>query len=201
MALRRILPTLLLAVAAPCTLYGQDEHPFIEDYDLTVLDGRIQVAWTMKGGSTCDGTEVERATDGVSYDVVHRIAGICGDPSVPVSFSWIDAAPPELSTLYFRIRMGFDGTSSVKQVVFAQLVTTEQRIFPVPVVDNATLLLDLPSSAMAEIRIHDAQGKLVLERSVTGRSHLLQLSFLAPGAYSYTTTSGSRSFRGRFVKD
>jgi len=200
MTMMRIFSISLLVMATPLSLWAQDEHHFIEAFELTVLDGRIQVAWTMKGGSTCDGTEVERATDGLNFNVVHRIAGICGDPSVPVSFSWIDAAPPEFSTVYYRIRMGVDGTSSVKQVIFDQLVTTDQRIFPVPVVENATLVLNLPLSAVVEIRIYDGQGKLVLERSGTGRNHPLPLASMAPGAYNYTATSGSRNFQGRFVK-
>jgi hypothetical protein len=201
MVLTRVLHLFLMLFAVPIGARGQEEHPFIDAFDLTVLDGRIQVAWTMKGGSTCDGTEVERGTDGVSFSVVHRIAGICGDPSVPVSFSWIDAAPPEFSTVHYRIRMGVDGTSSMKQVVFDQLVTTDQRIFPVPVVENATLALNVPLSASVQIQVHDAQGKLVHEHSGNGRNHTLLLSAIATGAYTYTATSGSRSFQGRFVKE
>jgi len=197
----RLIHLVLMLFAVPISVVAQEEHPFIDAFDLTVLDGRIQVAWTMKGGSTCDGTEVERSTNGVTFSVVHRIAGICGDPSVPVSFSWVDAAPPEFSTVHYRIRMGVDGTSSVKQVVFDQLVTTDQRIFPVPVVENATLALNVPLSASVQIQVHDAQGKLVHEYAGTGRNHTMLLANIASGAYTYTATSGSRSFQGRFVKE
>jgi hypothetical protein len=89
----------------------------------------------------------------------------------------------------------------MKQVVFDQLVTTDQRIFPVPVVENATLALNVPLSASVQIQVHDAQGKLVHEHSGNGRNHTLLLSAIATGAYTYTATSGSRSFQGRFVKE
>ena len=97
--------------------------------------------------------------------------------------------------------MGVDGTSSVKQVVFDQLVTTDQRIFPVPVVENATLALNVPLSAAVRIQVHDTQGKLVQELAGIGRNHTLLLATFAPGAYTYTATTGSRTFQGRFVKE
>ena len=61
------------------------------------------------------------------FEAVHRIPGICGDPNTEVHYEWVDAAPVELSTLHYRIRLGSDGISSVKQVRFDQLVETQQR--------------------------------------------------------------------------
>ncbi len=197
----RIVLTFLFMIAFGCSMQAQLEHPFIRSYEITVLDARIQVSWVLNGGSTCYGMDVERSTDGSTFTAVHRIPGICGDPSVAVPFDWIDGSPPEWSTLYYRIRMGVDGTSSVKQVVFDQLVTTDQRIFPVPVVENATLALNVPLSAAVRIQVHDTQGKLVQELAGIGRNHTLLLATFAPGAYTYTATTGSRTFQGRFVKE
>lgn len=134
---------LVLALIAGSAARAQ-EHPFIAAYTLTELDGGIRVGWTIQGGSTCNGQDVERSTDGVDFVQVHRIEGICGTPSAAVLYDWFDAAPPELSTVFYSIKLGLDGYSSVKSIHFAQLNTSDQRFYPSPMEGSGTLVLDLP---------------------------------------------------------
>ncbi|MBK9177466.1 MAG: T9SS type A sorting domain-containing protein [Flavobacteriales bacterium] len=192
----------LLFAMSTMPTWAQDEHPFIESFTLTVQEGRVLVQWVMKGGSTCDGSEVERSTDGETFSVVHRIEGLCGDPEVPVSFSWADAAPPELSTLFYRIQLGTEGRSSVKQVRFDQLTSSAQRFYPSPTSGETSLLLNIPASAQVELVIADAAGRVVLQRAgLVGRSHALDLRHLPAGAYTYVAEADGRRFAGRFVKE
>jgi hypothetical protein len=167
-----------------------------------VLDGRVQVDWTMQGGSTCDGSQVLRSTDGVAFEVIHRIDGICGDPILDVPFGYRDDDPPELSRIYYRINLGLEGQSSIKSVDFAQLTESQQRFFPVPVANSATLLLNVPGSARVDLRILDASGRQVWQGTgLAGPRHQLDLAFLRPGVHLYVAESGGRQFRGRFVKE
>lgn len=186
----------------PFLIHAQEEHPFIQSYDLTVLDGRIRVAWTMQGGSTCFGLDVERSTDGIDFQQVHRIEGICGDPTIAVPFSWIDGSPPELSTVYYRIMFGLEGYSSVKSVEFHQLTTSSYRFFPSPTRGEARLLLNVEPSASVDVRIYDAMGGLVLERSGSlGNDIQLFLVDLASGTYTFQAVSEGQRSIGRFVKE
>ena len=79
----------------------------------------------MAAGTSCNGTDVERSIDGTSFTGVFRIDGICGDGTEPVPYSWLDAAPPELSTIYYRVKLGINGYSSVMAVVFDQLTRAQ----------------------------------------------------------------------------
>lgn len=183
-------------------LPAQDaEHPFIESFTLTVQDGRVLVDWVMKGGTSCDGSEVERSLNGVDFVRVHRIEGICGDPTVPVPFSWADEEPVELSTLHYRIVFGSQGRSSTKSVSFDQLVRSEQRFFPSPADASATLLLKVPASAQVDLLIADAAGRVMLRREgLVGARHELDLYAFPAGSYSYVAVADGRRFEGRFVK-
>ncbi len=177
------------------------EHPYIASYELTPFDGAIRVQWVMHGGNTCDGLEVERSTDGVLFTTVHRIQGICGDPTVAVPFEWLDEAPPEFSVLHYRIKMGFTGFSSVKSVVFTQLTTSEQRFFPSPTNGTATLLLNLPQGAPIDLVVLDHAGRVVLQQqALRGPVLTLDLHALKTGVYVYQATSEGRVFTGRFVR-
>jgi len=195
--------TALMAVGFTSNVCAQsDEHPFIRTFTLTVLDGRVQVDWTMQGGSTCDGSEVLRSTDGVGFSVIHRIEGICGDPILDVPFGYRDDSPPELSRIYYRINLGLEGYSSIKFVDFAQLTESQQRFFPSPVRTTATLVLNVPGSARVDLGIFDMGGRSVWERKgMVGREHMLELGFLQAGVYLYVADVAGRRFQGRFAKE
>jgi len=177
------------------------EHPFIAAYDLTELSGAIRIDWTILGGSTCNGQDVERSTDGLAFIPVHRIEGICGSPGASVPYVWLDQAPPEFSTVYYRVKLGFDGYTSVKSVQFQQITTSEQRFFPNPVAEAATLVLNASVVAPIDLRITDAAGRQVLRfTGVQGPSIPIDARALAPGMYTYAAVAGSRAFQGRFIK-
>lgn len=194
----------ILFVVINALLYSQataQEHPFLIRYELTELSGGISIEWTMQGGSTCNGQDVERSTNGVDFVPVHRILGICGDPTVAVPFSWLDDAPPEFSTVYYRLKLGIDGYSSVQKVEYDQLETSAQRFFPSPVLDAATLLLNVPTGDRVDLLIWGPSGRLIRDRrNLTGARIALDLSDLPAGVYNYKASSGDKLFSGRFVK-
>lgn len=203
---RTLIPySLLLLVLAVLPVAGtaqEGEHPFIKSFTLTVLEGRVQVDWTMQGGSTCDGSEVLRSTDGVNFQAIHRIDGICGDPIFDVPFGYRDDDPPELSRLFYRINLGLEGQSSIKFVDFAQLTESQQRFFPSPVRNTATLVLNVPGSARVDLLLFDMGGRQVWARNgLVGKQHELDLSFLHAGVYLYVAEVAGRRFQGRFVKE
>ncbi|MBK7247105.1 MAG: hypothetical protein IPI05_05505 [Flavobacteriales bacterium] len=59
---------------------------------MTDLPNGVLVNWTIHGGSTCDGQDVERSTDSVNFVMVHRIQGICGSSESSTPYTWFD--PP-----------------------------------------------------------------------------------------------------------
>lgn len=192
----------LLAFSAGSGAIAQsEEHPFIARFTLTELEGRVVVAWTMQGGSTCDGSEVERSTDGITFSRVHRLDGICGDAALDVPFTWTDLAPPELSTLYYRIKLGLnDGYSSVRSIRYDQLHSADIRVFPVPSAGPVTVVVNSGAGTSLELRVFGADGRVVIERSgLTGRRHELDLSGISPGAYRMVAIGDGRIATTGFV--
>lgn len=185
-----------------CSMLTAQEHPYLQEYLLTELDGAIRVEWTIQGGSTCNGQDIERSVDGTNFNTVHRIEGLCGDPTYALPFQWVDREPPELTTVYYRIKLGFDGYSSIKPIFYGQLTETDQRFYPSPTFGDATLLLNVSATVPVELRIWDSHGRLVLARNgLYGPSIPLALHALPQGAYSYRADAQGRLFNGRFVKE
>ena len=206
--LRHYLGAMRMAWTAGCFGFAlaagaqSGEHPFLESYDLTVQEGRVLVQWVMQGGATCDGSAVERSTDGERFETVHRLEGLCGDPAVPVPYSWADADPPELSTLHYRIAFAAEGRSSVKRVRFDQLNRSTHRLYPSPTAGPCSLLLRVPESARVDLRIFDAQGRPVMERrGAAGRWHAIDLTGHAAGLYTVVAVAEGQRFDARVVKE
>ena len=178
------------------------EHPFLSNYTLTELPNGVLVNWTIQGGSTCDGQEVQRSSDSLNYVPIHTIQGICGSPDAITPYTWFDAAPPELSTFYYRIKLGFDGFSSVKSVFYGQLNSSDQRFYPDPAHDAAKLVLNVPLNMPVDLLVWNSQGTLVLQRtSMPGPELDVPVETLPAGPYIYrATTKAGRKFQGRFFK-
>lgn len=200
---RMILSGCLLALAAFDQGHAHaQEHPFIARYELTELSGAVRVDWVLQGGNTCNGQEVERSTDGSTFVAVHRILGICGDPEAAVPYEWIDASPPELSVLYYRVKLGFDGYTSVKSIFFEQLITEEQRFYPSPATGEASLLLNAPTGTPVDVEVYNLSGRsMFTQRGNSGPLVRLDLGGLTTGTYMYRAVADGRAFVGRFVKE
>jgi hypothetical protein len=202
MPARLLVHLFALGLAAVTPEHGRaQEHPFLAEYTVQRVDGSIHIDWTILGGNTCDGQEVERSTDGIHYVAVHRIEGLCGDPLVPRRYDWFDTAPPELSLLRYRVKLGTDGYSSVKTVLFEQLRTTEQRFYPSPTTGEATLLLNLAPGTAVALQVLDLAGRVLLDLvDLPGPLLRLDLGALPQGTYIYRAEAEGRAFVGRFVK-
>ncbi|MBZ0206217.1 MAG: T9SS type A sorting domain-containing protein [Flavobacteriales bacterium] len=202
--MRNWTTTLLLSLAAisgPVEACAQ-EHPFLSAYALTELPDGVLVNWTIHGGSTCDGQEVQRSTDSLHFSVVHTIQGICGSPDASTPYTWFDPSPPELSRAFYRLKLGFDGYSSVKSVFFAQLNASEQRFFPNPASNVATLVVDAKPNTPLDLSVFDGSGRLVVRLTgVNGPTVDVPVRQLPAGLYTYrVSTVAGRSFSGRFAK-
>lgn len=186
---------LLLPVFAPA-----QEHPFLSFFTVKEGFGTVVLDWEMIAGNTCDGIDILRSEDGTGFDVAGRIMGICGDIDEPVPYGWIDTDPPELTTVYYRLRLGLNGFSSIQEVDLVHLVSDDHRFLPSPMQGEGLLLLRVPASGQVDLRITDSSGRQVFHESgLRGGRHAVRLPNAQAGTYFYDAVSGDRRFRGRFV--
>ena len=198
--------TPMIALAA-CALHlagavQAQEHPFLSEFTLTENTGSITLQWTLVAGSTCAGTKVERSLNGVDFALVHEIFGVCGALAEPVSYNWTDPAPPEFSTVYYRLQLGTNGSSSIRSLQFDQLVTTDQRAYPSPASDMVTIAVRVAQQAEVDLSVWSSAGKLVIALiGEVGPTHELSVKTLPAGVYTYDAVSDGKHFSGRFVKE
>ncbi len=192
----------LLAVLCCFNASAQDPS-FVGTFTLTEINsGGISVDWAIHSVNTCDGIDVERSTDSLNFTSVHHIEGICGSIDSPVAYNWFDADPPELTTVYYRLRLGFYGHSMVRSIFYGQLAESQQRIYPIPAREKVTVVLKVKPSSPIAVQLFDLIGQPVLVRNAaSGPQVELDVSELPTGIYLYRAVAEGRTFTGRLVKE
>jgi len=202
MKLRTLLAVPVVGLLFIPSSASAQEHPFLSAFTLTENTGSITLQWALVAGSTCAGTKIERSLNGVEFTLVHEIFGVCGALSEPVSYNWTDPAPPEFSTVYYRLQLGANGNSSIQSLQFDQLVTTDQRAYPSPAFDVVTIAVRIAQQAEVDLRVWNSAGKQVLDRvGEAGPAHEFNVKTLPAGVYTYDAVSDGKHFSGRFVKE
>ena len=195
--MRSALLFLVLVMLAPAQA---QEHPFLSDFSATVREDRVLLEWTMIRGSTCDGTQVERAVNGSDWMQVGGISGLCGNVNDPVAYDWTDDEPQEVSTLAYRLKLGAQGYSSIQQVRFERLVEREHLAFPSPAHERVVLLFREAGTAEGVLEVFDQAGRAV-GPAVPVRGDRVELDVRAwpAGIHHYRATYGGRVHAGRLT--
>ncbi|MCB0793863.1 MAG: T9SS type A sorting domain-containing protein [Flavobacteriales bacterium] len=194
----RSQPLILLALT-PVALIGQ-EHPFLGGLTLQEQAGTVLLEWTLTGGSTCNGIQIERAYSGQGFVQIGEIHGLCGDLVDPVDYSWNDVSVQQLSSPSYRLKLGVDGYSSVKSITLMELNENEQLLFPIPAEDRVTLLLRLAPQTPFDLRVQDLAGRVVLDRrGISGGRVSWDVRSWLPGTYIYAVQAEGRRYAGKLV--
>jgi hypothetical protein len=149
------------------------------DYDIRLYssDGTTQLAISQNGGTTSE--TISRTYTAGTYYV--RVYGYNGANS---------------STNCYTLRVATGTASRENELIVGNKVT----VFPNPVNSKLTVKMD-DIKGVADIRIFDIYGKLVLQRSSTLSSTQLDVSKLPAGVYMMKIKDRKSEFSAKIVKE
>jgi len=168
----------------------------------------IQLTWSTATELDNDYMAVERSADGRVFDEIGRIPGR-GTTFEPQTYTFLDPAPlPDIN--YYRLRqVDFDGATEYHPVitVLNQMPARMQlNAFPNPVMEELRISYNTSASGnlrQAQLRLFDANGRLLRQRTVEGSGGVLVLSVenLPSGLYLLELSQNGQSEQQRFVKE
>ncbi len=100
---------------------SQIPHPILSYFTAVVSTNQIQLNWAIAGGNTCEGTIVQHSADGVFFETIGEIGGVCGSPEFEIPYFFIDQNPLANQTNYYRLELGSQGFSSAIDINFVPL--------------------------------------------------------------------------------
>ena len=153
------------------------------------------ITWTTATEKNSAWLIIERSSTGAdAWTEIGRVAG-AGNSTTPVSYKISDDNPLPLG--YYRLSSeDFDGTVQHSEVISISRATTELsilNIFPVPVEQEASIIVYMPASGEVNMSLHNALGQLVFQNNtvLTKGSNDIKMNWGNIPAGNYAVTIGN----------
>jgi hypothetical protein len=176
----------LLIIITLQTTRAQEGEKLLNSFLIFQNNNSIELNWSLKKGSSCNDIYIERSTDGIQFERIGVIAGVCGSPDFVVPYSYTDTTPIINKTNYYRIELGFQGYSQTYSLPHIDYHINAYLLYPNPVQTQAKLRFFNPNLIEHQIQIFNLQGKLEYQSEfIRVDEFLLELEEYANGIYIF----------------
>jgi len=165
--------------------FAQQADAVLSKFFAVQVEETVFMRWTISAGNTCVDTHIERSSDGINYEQVGLIGGICGSPDEAITFEFTDSLPLVNQTSYYRLLLGYFGYTSPKVVEFRRYNDQGFLLAPNPFSDFTRLAFENDDDEEHELIISDMNGRIVLEMITTGDEFIIPGLNLNSGLYFF----------------
>ncbi|MEQ9186505.1 MAG: T9SS type A sorting domain-containing protein [Cryomorphaceae bacterium] len=155
----------------------------LSSFSATVHDASVILSWTINAGNTCNGIRIERSTDGLSYEEIGSIAGVCGSTDQSISYTFQDDRPALNQSNHYRLELGSLGYTSARQVEVLDFSANKIQVRPNPSSTSFQISIDNPRSQELIGSLHDRLGNLKSEFTTRESSLQIDATLLPVGVY------------------
>lgn len=168
-------------------LLAQDS--IVKDFITVQFEGKVQMSWVIQSGNTCDGIRVFRSQDGINYEQIGSIPGICGSPYASIAYDFTDTSPLLNQLNYYKLELGNLGFSRVARMFVVDLTQKAYLIIPHPAVGTTKIFIDNPLQKEYELVLRDAGGKIVGTTTTNTSYFELYVNDLTNGMYIFSISN------------
>lgn len=171
-------------------------NPVLESFTATQTNGKVFLIWVMSSGSTCNGIDILRSTDSLSFNSIGNIAGTCGSLTVAVTYQFTDDNPVKNKTNYYRLDLGGNGFSQVISVHIIDL-SNGYLLLPNPAKDIALIYFQNDLNQQHHLTIYNANARCV--KKLTAQQNFFQLNTtnIPSGIYFFSITNNANQIKAR----
>ncbi|WP_158637376.1 PQQ-dependent sugar dehydrogenase [Lacibacter cauensis] len=177
-------------------------------FKATAVGNNAKLLWTVEDQQNVERYVIERSSNNISFSAFGSVdARGTANEKIEYQFTDINAAA-FASTVYYRIKItDKDGSAKYTNVVpvsFENFTKAFVTIQPNPVVNNATVMVLSTTEEMAQLRISDNTGRVVMSKNIRlikGRNTLeLNVNSLPSGLYYLDVTGKNINQKTKLVK-
>lgn len=175
----------------------------------SIKDYQANLNWSTATESNNKGFYIERSKDGRNFSSIGFVNG-AGNSTQIKNYTYSDGGLKDInvSTTFYRIKqVDLDGKYTYSKVLALNLKNTLQnKIFPNPVKDVATVELNLTASAKVNVQVVSRDGKVLINADKGTLNQGTQQVFintqsLAKGSYIVKVTAGDKTFTQSLIKE
>jgi len=193
--------TIIFLIAfLPLLAYSQQADAVLSKFFATPLNETVFLRWTITAGNTCSDTYVERSADGITYERIGLIGGICGSPDQSITYEFTDTLPLINRTSYYRLELGYFGYTSPQIVTFIRYNEQGFLLAPNPFSESARLIFENTDGDERKLQMIDMQGRVVRELVTTSDEFIIQRLDMNSGVYFFRVSyNGQVILKGKMI--
>lgn len=154
-----LMPLVIIALLVLPSAGRAQPHPLLQDFSGYQLGNSVFLRWTFRSGSLCEGVRIERSQDGIIFNEIGEIPGICGNPETSVTFTFTDSLPVPNTRNYYRLELGNTGYTTALEVEF--IPAGDQGYTILYSDQGAELSVENPPGRKGKVSILDISGKRI----------------------------------------
>lgn len=185
--LKYLITTLLLNFLL-FDLFAQN-NTILDKFTATESKGKVYLSWIISSGKTCDGTQIMRSDNNLSYSQIGEISGVCGSSSEPVPYSFTDESPVLNAVNYYYLELGTSGVSEIISVEIIGTGSDGYQVRPNPVADKAQLFIENKKNESHELWLYNMNGAIVGQLSTNREYFEFDATDLPSGLYVFSITN------------
>lgn len=165
------------------------QDSIVKDFITVQFEGKVQMSWVIESGNTCDGIRVFRSQDGINFEQIGSIPGICGSPYASIAYEFTDNSPLLNQLNYYKLELGNLGFSRVVRMFVIDLTQKAYQIIPHPAVETTKIYIDNPLQKEYELVLRDAGGKIIKTAATNASYFELYVNDLTNGMYIFSISN------------
>jgi len=174
----------------------------LDDFSALENDGYVYLSWTLRAGSTCNGIQILRSVDSLTFTQVGEIPGVCGSNSSAQRYSFVDSFPAVNRNNYYRLELGGIGISETIIVRVIGYAESAVVVFPNPMPGRAELCSRRTGTVEEKVEVTDSFGRTCWSGSSAESCVEIDLTQLPDGLYYFSVIGrgGQKLSRGKLLK-
>ena len=182
-----------------CVVKAQGD--IVDNFRLTPSNSEVLLSWDIVAGNTCDGISILRSTDGINFQEIELIEGICGSILEPIPYSHLDESPED-GWNYYKIQPGSFNESEVLLIELVKVNDNGHHIRPNPISDQGRIYFNNRFNEEHSIEIYGLNGKLVSRQTTELNYFSINALDLHEGIFTfaiYPSRTKNQVTSGKFV--
>ena len=192
----------MVLALTPILAFSQQADAVLSRFFAVQVEETVFLRWTITAGNTCEDTYIERSSDGISYERIGLIGGICGSPDQAMTYEFTDTMPYYNRITYYRLELGYFGYSSPQKVEILRYNKDGIFLGPNPFDDQARLAFINEDGLEYKLLLSNTQGLTIRKLTTSDDEFIISGSGLSTGLYIFRLFSEEKLiYTGKLIKN
>lgn len=175
----------VLLVFQPAGDMLAQSHPILGKFFVSENSGSVFLSWSIVAGSTCNGIQIYRSTDSLSFTQIGEIPGVCGSFDFIQPYDFTDNNPVKNKINYYRLELGDLGFSQTVSIEIIDIAQNGYQIRPHPANAETKIYFDNNNRQEQQFNLYNMHGVVVFTSTTNNDFIPVNTSLFQSGLYLF----------------